>query len=215
MNVAARLLHTNWLPFLGGLLVISILNACGDGPALTVTSEETTTPVPAVMLTQTPTHFPLKRPCQSRMPRQRQLLRRRPHRPKCPSPHQLGSRRLHQPKSPRPHQPGSRRLRQPKSPQLSPTREPTATSVPTSTVVRPEVTPSPSPAVELAGEATWILESLDGRPLIEESSVTLKMIEDGFVGFDGCNRYDGRSKDGAPIADADGRFSVQDGFRTE
>ena len=41
------------------------------------------------------------------------------------------------------------------------------------------------------------------------------MIEDGFVGFDGCNRYDGRSKDGAPIADADGRFSVQDGFRTE
>ncbi len=41
------------------------------------------------------------------------------------------------------------------------------------------------------------------------------MIEDGFVGFDGCNHYDGRSKDGAPIADADGRFSVQDGFRTE
>ena len=35
------------------------------------------------------------------------------------------------------------------------------------------------------------------------------------MGFDGCNHYGGRSKDGAPIADADGRFSVQDGFRTE
>ena len=35
------------------------------------------------------------------------------------------------------------------------------------------------------------------------------------MGFDGCNHYDGRSKDGAPIADADGRLSVQDGFRTE
>ena len=77
------------------------------------------------------------------------------------------------------------------------------------------MTPSPSPDIELAGEAGWILESLDGRPLIEESSVTLKFVEDGFVGFDGCNHYDGRSKDGAPIADADGRFSVQDGFRTE
>ena len=77
------------------------------------------------------------------------------------------------------------------------------------------MTPSPSPDIELAGEAGWTLESLDGRPLIEESSVTLKFDEDGFVGFDGCNHYDGRSKDGAPIADADGRFSVQDGFRTE
>ena len=67
----------------------------------------------------------------------------------------------------------------------------------------------------MAGEATWTLESLDGRPLIEESSITLKVNEDGFVGFDGCNRYGGRSKDGALIADADGRFSAPYNFFTE
>ena len=100
-------------------------------------------------------------------------------------------------------------------PTPSPTPEPTATSAPTSTVGRPELTPSPSPDIELAGEATWTLESLEGRPLIEESSITLKVNEDGFVGFDGCNRYGGRSKDGAPIADADGRFSAPYNFRME
>ena len=74
---------------------------------------------------------------------------------------------------------------------------------------RPEVTPSPSSDIGLPGETAWILESLDGRPLIEESFVTLKVNEDRFGGFDGCNSYGGRPKGGAPIADADGRLSVQ------
>ena len=83
------------------------------------------------------------------------------------------------------------------------------TSAPTSIAGRPEVTPSPSPDIGLPGETAWVLESLDGRPLIEESFVTLKVNEDRFGGFDGCNSYGGRPKGGAPIADADGRLSVQ------
>ncbi len=215
MNVAARILHTNWLPFLGGLLVISILNACGDGPAPTATSEGTTTPVPAVTLTQTPTHLLAKTsvPIQDATPTPTTPPTVTPTQESTPSPTRQSTATPTQEPTPSP-------TRQPTAtptqvPTPSPTREPTATSAPSSTVGRPEVTPSPSPDIGLAGEAGWTLESLDGRPLIEESSVTLKFNEDGFVGFDGCNHYDGRSKDGAPIADADGRFSVQDGFRTE
>ncbi len=58
------------------------------------------------------------------------------------------------------------------------------------------------------GDATWVLESLDGHPVVEESFVTLKIEDDRFFGFDGCNSYGGRSKNGALIKDADGVFSV-------
>ena len=74
--------------------------------------------------------------------------------------------------------------------------------------------PTPAPAsasapaqTALPGHATWVLDSLDGRPLIEESIVTLKVDENWFGGFDGCNSYGGRSEDGTSIADADGMFS--------
>ena len=59
----------------------------------------------------------------------------------------------------------------------------------------------------LSGDATWILDSLDGRPIIENSFVTLKIDEDRLVGYDGCNSYGGRFEDGRPIADAGGMFS--------
>ena len=199
MDVAARLLHTGWLPALGGLLVISMLNTCGDGPAPTATSEGTTTPVPAVTPTQTPTHTPAEMSA--------------PIQDATPTPTSPPAATTTQESTPSPTSPPTVTPTQVPTP--SPTPEPTATSAPTSTVGRPELTPSPSPDIELAGEATWTLESLEGRPLIEESSITLKVNEDGFVGFDGCNRYGGRSKDGAPIADADGRFSAPYNFRME
>ena len=215
MNVAARLLHISWLPTFGGLLVISILYACGDGPAPMATSEGTTTPVPAVIPTQTPTHTPAETsvPIQDATPTPTTPPTATPTQESTPSPTREPTVTPTQESTPSPTREPTATPTQESTP--SPTREPTATSAPTSTVGRPEVTPSPSPDIELAGEAGWTLESLDGRPLIEESSIILKMSEDGFVGFDGCNHYDGRSKDGAPIADADGRFSVQDGFRTE
>ena len=58
----SMVLHTRWLPVLGGLLVIGTLSACGDGPVPTATSKATTTPVLAVMPTQTPTHTSAKKP---------------------------------------------------------------------------------------------------------------------------------------------------------
>ena len=94
--------------------------------------------------------------------------------------------------------------------------ESTGNSAPTPVDAGLEVTSSPSPDVGLPGETLWILESLDGRPLIEESFATLLKVDgDWFGGFDGCNSYGGRSDDGVPIADADGRFSVQHPERTE
>ena len=62
-------------------------------------------------------------------------------------------------------------------------------------------------ATELPDDATWVLDSLEGRPLIDASFVALRVDGDWFVGFDGCNSYGGRSEYGAPIVDADGRFS--------
>ena len=55
---------------------------------------------------------------------------------------------------------------------------------------------------------TWVLESLDGRPLIEGTFATLKLNGDSYGGVDGCNSFGGRSEDGTPVADADGTFSA-------
>ena len=67
----------------------------------------------------------------------------------------------------------------------------------------------------LPGDATWILDSLDGRPIIENSFVTFKIDEDLLVGYDGCNSYGGRFEDGRPIADAGGMFSGPPMARTQ
>ena len=67
----------------------------------------------------------------------------------------------------------------------------------------------------LPGDATWVLDSLDGRPIIENSFVTLKIDEDLLVGYDGCNSYGGRFEDGRPIADAGGMFSGPPMARTQ
>lgn len=58
------------------------------------------------------------------------------------------------------------------------------------------------------GDGTWVLESLDGRPAIEDSFIVLTVSEDLATGFDGCNRYGGRSADGRPVFDISGKFSA-------
>ena len=65
--------------------------------------------------------------------------------------------------------------------------------------------PAAGAATELPGNATWVLDSLEGRPLIDASFVELRVDGDWFIGFDGCNAYGARSEDGAPIADAEAR----------
>ncbi len=67
----------------------------------------------------------------------------------------------------------------------------------------------------LSGYGTWVLESLDGQPPIEDSFVVMSVDENWLEGYDGCNRYGGRPEDGTPIFDADGKFSPALGTRTE
>ena len=47
------------------------------------------------------------------------------------------------------------------------------------------------PKAESPDGATWILESLNGRPPIQETFITLKLDEGRLGGFDGCNSYGG------------------------
>ncbi len=63
--------------------------------------------------------------------------------------------------------------------------------------------------------AAWMLESLDGQPLIEDSFVYLNLSEYSLDGFDGCNSYGGRSEDETPVVDGDGKFSAPPMSRTE
>ena len=51
---------------------------------------------------------------------------------------------------------------------------------------------------ELPAAATWILDSLDGRPLIEETFISLEVDRDGLWGWDGCNSF--ASQPGADAA---------------
>ena len=61
---------------------------------------------------------------------------------------------------------------------------------------------------EFANDARWVLVSLDGRPLLEETFISLELDGDAFRGFDGCNSFGGRARDGAIIARAGGSFSA-------
>ena len=57
-------------------------------------------------------------------------------------------------------------------------------------------------------DGIWVLESIDGQPVIENTFVMLNVNEDLATGFDGCNRYGGRSVDGTPVFDVHGKFSA-------
>ena len=79
----------------------------------------------------------------------------------------------------------------------SPTREaPTPTSVPV------------SEEVELPIGATLVLESVDGKPVVEGSFVELEIGEEWASGFDGCNGYGGRIPEGGAIFGAEGAFAA-------
>ncbi len=64
-----------------------------------------------------------------------------------------------------------------------------------------------SPVVRPGG-AVWILESMYGKPPIENTFLTLEVNADSFSGSAGCNRYGGRSEGGTPIAGGGGAFSI-------
>ena len=64
-----------------------------------------------------------------------------------------------------------------------------------------------SPVVRPDG-GVWILESMYGKPPIENTRITLEVNADSFSGSAGCNSYGGRSEGGAPIAGGGGVFSI-------
>ena len=90
--------------------------------------------------------------------------------------------------------------------QMTPSADPEPTSGAGDAI--PEQTVLPS-------YGTWVLESLDGQPPLEESFVMMSVNEGWLEGYDGCNRYGGRIEDGTPVFDADGKFSPALGTRTE
>ena len=63
-------------------------------------------------------------------------------------------------------------------------------------------------ATGLPDDATWVLDLLDGRPLIEETFISLELHGDRLWGWDGCNSFASQPGDGTIIAQADGSFST-------
>ena len=63
-------------------------------------------------------------------------------------------------------------------------------------------------ATGLPDDATWVLDLLDGRPLIEETFISLELHGDRLWGLDGCNSFASQPGDGTIIAQADGSFST-------
>ena len=89
------------------------------------------------------------------------------------------------------------------SPENTPTIEVSPTSLPTST---------PTEIVSDADNVRWLLQALDGHPLIGGTFITLRLNRDGLGGFDGCNTFSGRHEDGATVAAKDGTFAMPSGI---
>lgn len=103
---------------------------------------------------------------------------------------------------------------------IVPTERTEATDIGT---VAPVATPSldptnvavaPTDHVQLSGNGIWILESLDGDPIVEDSFVQVEIDENRADGYDGCNWFGGSSEDGTPVADKSGLFSFPLSART-
>ena len=96
---------------------------------------------------------------------------------------------------------------------IVPTERTEATEIGT---VAPVATPALDPAniavaptdhIQLSGNGIWVLESLDGDPIVEDSFVQVEISENRADGYDGCNWFGGSSEDGTPVADESGVFS--------
>ena len=81
---------------------------------------------------------------------------------------------------------------------------------PTTAITAHSTTMVPEPTLArlaIDGE-TWILESVDGRPLIGGTYATLTIDGPQFGGFDGCNSFGGRHETGEPVVQPNGTISV-------
>ena len=89
-----------------------------------------------------------------------------------------------------------------------------ATSLPTpSQLSSPTVTPTtvqsptPVPTVQSPEGVMWILDVLDGRPVLSGATPTLHIGRGSFGGGDGCNNGASQSDNGPPVAKPDGSIS--------
>ena len=69
--------------------------------------------------------------------------------------------------------------------------------------------------VASSADGIWILDLVDGRPVIEETVVILRITGNQLDGFGGCNRYGGAFEVETPVAGADGDFSIPPFLVTE
>ena len=69
-------------------------------------------------------------------------------------------------------------------------------------------------AAEIPNGIKWVLETVDGSPLLDDTFASLTVRGDWYGGFDGCNSFGGRTEDGTPIARADGTFTAPAGAST-
>ena len=76
------------------------------------------------------------------------------------------------------------------------------------------ISPVPTPTrLPIDGE-TWILDSVDGQPLINGTYATLTINGPQLGGFDGCNSFGGRHESGNPVVNRNGGISVPPFART-
>ena len=66
----------------------------------------------------------------------------------------------------------------------------------------------PAPTTQIPDGSTWILQTLDGDPVLGGTFVWLRLDGDTYSGLDGCNTFGGRFKDGKPVAGDDGEFNA-------
>ena len=59
--------------------------------------------------------------------------------------------------------------------------------------------------------ARWILESLDGSPPLEGTTLSLGVNGNGYGGHDGCNSFGGGHEGSLPVASRDGAFAAPSG----
>lgn len=102
---------------------------------------------------------------------------------------------------------------------ISGSAEPNDAVAPVVPVATPTLVPTlanvaPPEQTELSGDGIWILESLDGRPIIDGTFLWVEIREDQFSGYDGCNWITGFSEDGlrAPATFENGVLSFPHQF---
>ena len=74
-------------------------------------------------------------------------------------------------------------------------------------LISPQDAPSPTQTPMSAAGQIWVLETLNGAPVIEGTELTLNIGETDAGGLDGCNSFFGSHEDGSLVARSDGTIS--------